>query len=129
MRLLPAAPTCWWLRLRKPSRRSRRQSPAMSSPCCQVSIASSANISRAASHWIIRGNLISDFIKAQGDQISYGAYAKGAGSDNRFEQNIVLCESLLRGFAGQRVGLSLGGGGTGKELCRDKRCITEQDGS
>lgn len=82
----------------------------------------------AASHWIIRRNLISDFIKAEGDQISYGGFAKGAGSGNRFEQNIVLCEQRLRGQPGQRVGLSLGGGGTGQGVCRDKRCITEQDG-
>ncbi len=82
----------------------------------------------AASHWVIRRNLISDFIKGQGDKISYGAFAKGAGSNNKFEQNIVLCEHLLQGVPGQRVGLSLGGGATGKAYCRDKRCITEQDG-
>lgn len=82
----------------------------------------------AASGWIVRNNLIRDFIKGRGDHISYGAYAKGAGSGNRFEQNIVLCEQGLRGFPGQRVGLSLGGGGTGKMFCRDQSCITEQDG-
>lgn len=83
----------------------------------------------AASRWIIRRNLISDFIKAQGNQISYGAFAKGGGFENRFEQNIVVCEQRLKGFPGTRVGLSFGGGGTGKESCRDKRCITEQDRS
>ena len=83
----------------------------------------------AASHWAIQKNLISDFVKGQGDQISYGAFAKGAGSDNLFQQNIVVCEWLLRGAPGQRVGLSLGGGGTGKAFCRDKHCITEQDRS
>lgn len=82
----------------------------------------------AASHWIIRRNFISDFIKGEGDQISYGAFAKGAGASNRFEQNIVICEQRLRGQTGQRVGLSLGGGGTDQPVCRDKRCITEQDG-
>ncbi|MFZ6675645.1 right-handed parallel beta-helix repeat-containing protein [Undibacterium sp. Xuan67W] len=83
----------------------------------------------AASHWVIRRNMISDFIKDQGDRISYGAFAKGAGAANKFEQNIVFCEHLLQGTSGQRVGLSLGGGGTGKEYCRDGRCITEQDKS
>lgn len=83
----------------------------------------------AASHWTIRRNIISDFMKGEGDNISYGAFVKGGGSDNKFEQNIVLCEDLLQGVPGQRVGLSLGGGGTGKEYCRDKRCITEQEGS
>jgi parallel beta-helix repeat protein len=80
-----------------------------------------------ASHWLIRRNLISDFIKGEGDRISYGAFAKGAGSDNLLEQNVVLCEDRLRGAPGQRIGLSLGGGGTGKAFCRDGgKCITEQ---
>jgi parallel beta-helix repeat protein len=84
----------------------------------------------AASHWVIRRNLISDFIKGDGDRISYGAFAKGAGGDNLLEQNVVLCEDRLRGAAGQRIGLSLGGGATGKAFCRDGgKCITEQEGS
>jgi hypothetical protein len=82
----------------------------------------------AASGWIVRGNLITDFIKAGGDHISYGAFAKGAGAGTLFERNVVLCEQRLRGQPGQRVGLSFGGGGTGKPYCRDRRCITEQDG-
>ncbi|WP_432239137.1 chondroitinase-B domain-containing protein [Herbaspirillum robiniae] len=82
----------------------------------------------AASHWRIARNQISDFIKADGDRISYGAFVKGGGSDNRIEQNIVLCEYLLQGNRGAQVGLSLGGGGTGPQYCRDRRCITEQDG-
>ena len=82
----------------------------------------------AASHWRISHNLITDFIKAQGDRISYGAFVKGGGADNRIEQNIVLCEHQLQNLPGQRVGLSLGGGGTGPQYCRDRRCITEQDG-
>jgi parallel beta-helix repeat protein len=82
----------------------------------------------AASHWTIRRNLITDFIKAGGDGVSYGAFAKGAGSANRFERNVVWCEHRLRAAPGQRVGLALGGGGTGKPFCRDGRCITEQDG-
>jgi parallel beta-helix repeat protein len=81
----------------------------------------------AASGWIIRRNLITDFIKGQSDQTSYGAFAKGAGADNRFEQNIVICENLLRGAPGRRVGLSLGGGGTKDSFCRDSRCIVEQE--
>lgn len=83
----------------------------------------------AASGWVVRRNLISDFVKTGGDRISYGAFAKGGGSANLFEQNAVLCEHKLQGQAGQRVGLSLGGGGTGNDYCRDHRCITEQDRS
>jgi hypothetical protein len=81
------------------------------------------------SHWVIRRNLISDFVKGDGDRISYGAFAKGGGSDNLIEQNIVVCEDRLRDVPGQRIGLSLGGGGTGKTYCRDGKCITEQTGS
>ena len=83
----------------------------------------------AASGWTMRRNLISDFIKGSGNQVSYGAFAKGAGSANIFEQNIVWCERRLRGAPGQRVGLSLGGGATGAPFCRDGRCIVEQEGS
>ncbi len=82
----------------------------------------------AANDWRIERNLIADFIKASGDRISYGAFVKGAGSNNVIAQNIVICEDKLRGLPGQRVGLSLGGGGTGKSYCRDGRCITEQTG-
>ncbi len=83
----------------------------------------------AASGWMIRKNFLADFIKEQGNQTSYGGFAKGAGSSNVFENNVVLCEYLLRGLPGQRVGLSLGDGGTGPQYCRDQKCMTEQDGS
>ncbi len=69
--------------------------------------------------WVVSGNLITDFIKADGDDVSYGAFAKGAGSHNMFEGNVVLCEDKLRGFPGERIGLSFGGGGTGAEYRRD----------
>lgn len=83
----------------------------------------------AVSGWTVRRNVIRDFIKGGGDQVSYGAYAKGAGTHNLFEQNVVLCESKLHGLPGARVGLSLGGGGSGAPFCRDRRCITEQEDS
>lgn len=83
----------------------------------------------AASGWTMRRNLISDFVKGGGDGISYGGFAKGAGSSNTFAQNIVWCEQRLHGAPGQRVGLSLGGGATGAPYCRDGRCIVEQEGS
>ena len=81
----------------------------------------------AASGWVVRRNVIADFIKGGGDRISYGGFFKGGGSANVFEQNAVLCEARLQGAPGQRVGLSLGGGATGKPFCRDGKCITEQD--
>lgn len=82
----------------------------------------------AASGWVIRRNLISDFIKGGGDQISFGAYAKGAGADNQFIHNVVWCERLLRHQPGARVGLSFGGGGSGPAYCRDGKCVVEQEG-
>ena len=83
----------------------------------------------AASNWVMRKNLITDFSKSEGGRVSYGAFAKGAGKNNLFENNIVICEYKLHAPGSQQVGLSLGGGGTGKEVCRDKRCVTEQDAS
>jgi len=82
----------------------------------------------AASGWSIRANLITDFLKAGGDGVSYGAFAKGGGSANVFEQNVVWCEHGLHG-PGQRIGLSLGGGATAAPYCRDRKCISEQQGS
>ncbi len=83
----------------------------------------------AASHWQIQNNLIADFTKLKGDLISYGVYAKGGGSDNRFIGNVILCTHVLRGQPGRQVGASLGGGGTGKKFCRDRKCIVEQEDS
>jgi hypothetical protein len=81
----------------------------------------------AASDWTIRSNLIHDFVKAWGDRTSYGGFAKGGAERTVFERNVVLCETALAGQPGQRIGLSFGGGGTGKPYCRDARCITEHD--
>lgn len=73
----------------------------------------------AASGWHITANLITDFVKSGGDKVSYGAFAKGAGDHNVFERNVVLCEYKLRGHDGERIGLSFGGGSTGREFLRD----------
>jgi hypothetical protein len=82
----------------------------------------------AASDWTIESNLIADFVKAGGDQTSYGAFAKGGGAGNRFISNVVLCEHRWRGAPGRRVGLSFGGGGSTPDKCRDRRCIVEHEG-
>ena len=82
----------------------------------------------AASRWTIRANVIKDFVKLEGNQVSYGGFAKGGGGANVFERNLVWCEDKLRAQPGQRLGLSLGGGGTGAQWCRDRKCITEQQG-
>ena len=77
----------------------------------------------AASGWKVRRNFIADFAKARGDRISYGAFFKGAGENNIFENNIIRCEWQHRG--GTRVGFSFGGGGTGSSYCRDGQCSVE----
>jgi parallel beta-helix repeat protein len=82
----------------------------------------------AASRWRVRTSIIKDFVKGEGNGVSYGAFAKGGGSANVFERNLVWCEDKLRGQPGQRIGLSLGGGGTEAAYCRDRKCITEQQG-
>ena len=82
----------------------------------------------AASGWVVRANLVTDFVKTGGDGVSYGVFAKGAAADTVFERNVIVCEHLLRGHPGQRVGLSFGGGGTGKPYCRDGRCDVEHEG-
>ena len=74
----------------------------------------------AASGWEISGNLISDFIKMWGNGVSYGAFAKAAGTNNAFERNVVLCENKLQGVVGERVGVSLGGGGSSSDVRRDQ---------
>jgi len=79
----------------------------------------------AGSRWVVTDNVISNFIKAGGDQISYGAYMKGGGTQGRFERNIVICTLENVSQAGIRVGLSFGGGGTNINACRDGRCVTE----
>ncbi len=71
-------------------------------------------------------NVIADFAKNGGDRTSYGAFAKGGGTGALFERNLVMCEWRHRG--GNRVGLSLGGGGTDPGLCRDRQCAFEQRG-
>lgn len=80
-----------------------------------------------ASRWVVRANVITDFVRADAETTSYGAFAKGAAEGTRFERNIVLCEHRLRGLPGSRVGLSLGGGGSLPYACRDRRCVVEHD--
>jgi len=75
----------------------------------------------AASHWVIRTNVITDFVRV-GDEGEppYGGFVKGEGEGNVIERNLVVCEWKLRGVPGERVGLSLGAGGTGLEFRRQQ---------
>ncbi|GEM_PF-449443 len=77
----------------------------------------------AGSGWIISDNFIADFVRGETGHATYGAFIKGAGDKNVMERNVVICEWKLRdppGQLGQRVGLSVGGGGTGDFLRRDE---------
>jgi len=71
----------------------------------------------AANSWIVRKSVIADFAKAKGDKVSYAGFFKGAGQNNLFEQNLILCNFRHRG--GVRVGLSFGGGGTSTNASRN----------
>jgi len=79
----------------------------------------------SVNNWIVRSNLISDFSKAKGDNISYGTFMKGNGKNGIFENNLIICEMNIPPDKGIRIGLSFGGGGTGKQFCRNKDCSTE----
>jgi len=68
------------------------------------------------SGWVVRANQISDFRKALGAQISYGAFVKGGAVGALFERNLVVC-SRHRYEPGTRIGLSFGGGGMDPALC------------
>lgn len=73
--------------------------------------------------WVVRGNTIHDYQKGQGDGVSYAAFLKGNSRDGLFERNLVVCEGDTSG--GTRIGLSLGGGGTGAAFCEEQDCTTE----
>ncbi len=74
--------------------------------------------------WIVRGNTLIDFAKGGGNGISYGAFLKGNSRDGLFERNLVVCQRHFSG--GVRLGLSLGGGGTGPDsICEDGSCTPE----
>jgi parallel beta-helix repeat protein len=80
----------------------------------------------AASDWTVRRTIFADPAKQGGDGVSYAGFFKGGGRRGVFEQNLVLCRWRHRG--GARIGLSLGGGGTGASYCRNGRCDNEHEG-
>lgn len=81
--------------------------------------------------WIVRANIIRDFQKGAGDNVSYGAFMKSGGKNGIFERNLVLCSRDHAG--GTRIGLSFGGGGTAPQFCAPAfnagtPCSVEHDG-
>jgi hypothetical protein len=78
-------------------------------------------------NWMITNNRIHDFEKAGGDGVSYGAFLKGNSRDGTMSNNIVRCAQAFTG--GTRIGLSLGGGGSGPDsICEDATCTPEHQG-
>lgn len=65
--------------------------------------------------WIVRGNFIHDAYKMGGDGVSYATFLKSGGNRGVVERNLVVCSKDTTG--GTRIGLSLGGGGTGAQFC------------
>lgn len=78
-----------------------------------------------ANSWRLVDNVVTNFVKGDGNQISYGVFMKGAGQNGRIERNLIVCTPSNISQSGVRVGLSFGGGGTGKPYCRDKQCTAE----
>lgn len=79
----------------------------------------------AANHWQVVDNVVTDFIKSDGNRVSYGVFIKGGGEHGLIARNLIICTSQDVSQSGVRIGASFGGGGTDPRTCRDKRCITE----
>ncbi|NMO20649.1 SYNERG-CTERM sorting domain-containing protein [Pyxidicoccus fallax] len=67
--------------------------------------------------WVVRDNYLHDFAKLGGNLISYGAFMKSGGKRGVFERNLVICSKDVAPAGDARIGLSLGGGGTGNAFC------------
>ena len=78
-----------------------------------------------ASRWLVSDNYVANFIKADPKSTAYGIFMKGAGFAGRIERNVIVCTLGDISQAGTRVGISFGGGGSGKSYCRDGACEVE----
>ncbi len=76
-------------------------------------------------NWLVTKNIISDFAKLWGTQVTYAAFFKGGGANNSFTKNLIVCE--LKHSGGIRIGLSFGGGGTGKTVFRESNTHIEHN--
>ena len=79
------------------------------------------------SNWVIRKNFIANNSKHGSDYVSYAVFLKGNGENGLIEQNIIDCEWSLANDSYTRVGISLGGGGTGEKYCRGGGCPIEHN--
>jgi len=72
-------------------------------------------------------NFIADFAKSGGNRTTYGAFLKGGGSYGVIKGNTVACVNKLpiTHIDDIRIGLSLGGGSTGVNVCQSSNCSYE----
>lgn len=79
-----------------------------------------------ANGWLVLDNLVTDFVKLDGNRVSFGLFMKGASQAGRIERNLVICTTRSISQPGVRVGISFGGGGTYPvSLCRLDKCKHE----
>jgi pectate lyase len=80
-------------------------------------------------NWTIENNFIADFANfgRKGRAVVYGAFMKGGGENGLFNNNVVNCSWRVpyTSAVDVRIGLSFGGGGTGKSFCQSEECIYE----
>src|SRR5690606_25655242 len=67
--------------------------------------------------WQVLDNRVMRFIKAGGNGVSYGLFAKGASEGIRIERNLLVCTPSDISQPGERVGVSIGGGLTDPAVC------------
>ena len=76
-----------------------------------------------ANHWELSDNLVTNFVKGDGNLVSFGIFMKGASEGGTIVRNLVICSPNNISQPGVRVGISFGGGGTSPtSLCRDGSC-------
>jgi hypothetical protein len=78
--------------------------------------------------WVVADNVVANFVKLEGNQVSYGLFMKGGSREGRIERNLLVCSLRDISSPGVRIGISMGGGTTDKGYCRDKQCPTEHSG-
>ena len=76
-----------------------------------------------SSYWHVQDNLVTNFVKQGGTNVSFGIFMKGASEGGRIVRNLVICSPSEISQPGARVGISFGGGGSfPKNICRDASC-------
>jgi len=80
-----------------------------------------------ANNWLVSKNFIFDFIKDQGNKVSYGAFFKGGSANGEFSNNLIMCNANLQSNS-IAIGLSLGGGGSPSKWHRNGNAYEHSNG-